>query len=190
MAAPCLVPNGFGENCASRPPGGNAQRIYIIDASYVTAVTFDVDGLVTDITLSSGGAFLPVDARRYTVNAQQAHVGANGSLSQTVTMALSLLSDNVDQDIAAAEAMAFFDSIRNATNGLLAIVEQASGVRYLYGYTRATQVSAGLRVSEANTDTGTALEDASGMNLTLTHGALRTAPVLNTSYVVQTTPTP
>lgn len=188
--SPCNVPAAFSQSCKGSA-GGNSQRIYIAEACQITAYTFDaVTGLLTDVTFDTGGAWKEIDVRRFSVDAQQEHQEANGTLLQSLTFAHNLLSDNVDLEQAAKEAMEFFDSLRTNNNGLVAIVEQSSGVRYLYGFTKNGTTEAGLLVSTATSASGVALADASGMTVTLSHTVREAAKVVDPTFVADTTPAP
>lgn len=177
----CLLTMGFTPNCATKVPGGNNLKFYLIPKCNV--VSFDdtySNGIIDDITLEAGAYFYEVRANKDSVTTTEDVTLPNKFITQTLVFTITNIGDDLDKEVGAQLASDFAADILNSDEGIMVIVEDRAGIRKIYGYQNGLEISAGQKVS------GAAIADVAGNTITLVGGEPTYAPVLTSDYAIPT----
>jgi len=156
----CLLNAGVTKDCAHA--FGGLKEVYIGNFSEVESMTYDAEGQVTGITMTSTGAtFYDFEFVKDTAQALEELVenGASSYINQTINLQLNGITQ------AKKEVL---DTLSLAT--VCVIVKKTDDVYWVFG--EPTQ-SAGLEATALTIDTGTAQSDVQSASVTLVGASLR-----------------
>lgn len=135
-AGACVLSTGLNGACTNRAAGGNVSKIYMISRCQVedyTSYGYGSDSVITGITLAAAAKWKRVSALRNTVVTTEDVVEGSLAVTQNVTFSIGKFGDELDKAAAAAQVIDFLNELKNQDEGLVVVVEDNNGVRYLYG---------------------------------------------------------
>ena len=154
----CLLSAGITKECGFA--FGGLKKVYIANYSQVTGTTYQSDGSVSGLTLTSTSKFFEFE---YEVDtAQKLEELVAGAVSRFVNQTLNFKLANMTQ--AKSKVL---EELAVAT--LTAIVETSDGKFWLFGD---INKSAGLRATVLTIDSGTAKGDDNSISVTLVGASL------------------
>lgn len=165
----CLLTSGVTRSCGFQ--FGGLKKVYIANFEEVTGVTYQTDGTITGITMSSGKVWYQFEYEPNT--AQKLEELVAGAVSRFVNQTLNMKLAGVTQ-----AKKVVLDSLANAT---LSVILQTQDDKYWY-YGEPTK-SAGLRATVLSIDSGTAQADDAAVTITLVGGNLGYAAAVSSTVV-------
>lgn len=161
----CVLPLSFLKNCGLKIGGGNYATISVIPFCQVdtAGITVDpTDGFITAIPLVTPltDDWLTIECRINTLLVNEDLVVPGNFVNQTITFTIDNLANDVDKVTAAQLQSNFINALAN-DDGLMVVVRNKAGIRYLLGKTT------GLTVSAMQKTSGTVSTDLAGTTITL-----------------------
>ena len=181
--SPCITTVGFTPGC-KRSPAGAKTKLYLLPVcQFVEPIIDPYTNIVTGLTLEGGATFVEVTARQQSVNIQEPPNGTTGSLLPQITLVLESLSDAASDDLARQEQLNFYGAVIQNDEGFVIIVEEANGVKRIFGLEGAMLYSDGTTF-----DSGTARTDQPATTIVLQGTGSQPAPVLDRTYSIPVAP--
>ena len=180
----CLLTTGLNAACTNRAAGGNRARIWVINRCQVedfVSYGYNSESTITGFTLSAGAVWRRVSALRNTVTTTEDVVDISNAVTQTVSFSIGKFGDDIDKEDAAAQVIDFLNDIKNQDEGLVVVVEDNNGVRFIYGE------DSGLFIQAPSSRTsGAAFTEVATTALVLAGGNSSYGKVLAPSVVLTT----
>lgn len=150
----CLITSGVTLSCGEYNTAG-LSNIYIANQSEISAITYDVNGQVTGITMDPGKVFFEYEFGEDTAFFTQPFTNTNGNIAYTQSLEFRI--PNEDQEI--INTLSQLDFAK-----MTIIVKKRNGKFFILGETNPLKRTGGENSS------GTAATDASGVQIILTGG--------------------
>lgn len=178
----CVLSSGLSGACTNRAAGGNAAAIYAISKCQVEDLAsygYGSDSIITGITLAAGATWKRISALRNTVVTTEDVVEGSLAVTQTVAFSIGKFGNELDKAEAAAQVIDFLNELKNQDEGLVVVVEDNNGVRYLYGEDSGLFIAA-----PSSRASGTTFTEVAATAVSLSGGNSSYAKVLATDVVL------